>query len=124
MLKGRQLAGSDGEGAKRPPAKRCEQLGGKGGPPLPAPQRARATAEAVLTRLRNAARLHWRRVEGDVRLLATAYPSSWFRGRDPALKLEDFREEWSMGGRFCEADLAPVPAMRVSVTRTHPVPMP
>ena len=103
---------------------RCEQLGVKGGPALPAPQRARATAEAVLTRMRNAARLHWRRVEGDVRLLAAAYPSSWFRGRDPALKLEAFQKEWAMGGRFCEAALAPAPAMRVHVTRAYPVPMP
>jgi exonuclease III len=103
---------------------RCSQLGLPGVPPMPAQARARATAAALLARLTGAAKLHWRRVESDVRRLSTAFPSTWFRGRDPALALDTFLEEWGMGGRFCEAVIDPAPRISIRVTADAPVPLP
>lgn len=103
---------------------RCSQLSLPGVPAMPAQARARATAEALLARLTSAARLHWRRVESDVRRLSAAYPSTWFRGRDPALALDTFLEEWGMGGRFCDAAVDPAPRLVFRVTADEPAPMP
>jgi hypothetical protein len=103
---------------------RCEQLGRPGEPPLPAQARAHATAAALLARINGAARLHWRRVESDVRLLAPAYPSSWFRGRDPALTQEAFQEDWGMGDRFCTSGAQPRLWVDWGVSATVPVPLP
>lgn len=95
-----------------------------GAPAMSPLERARATAEALLARLNGAARLHWRRVACDVRKLSPQYPSAWFRGRKPAMSLEDFLQQWSMGGRFCEAELQPRPEIRTAVTASLPVPVP
>jgi hypothetical protein len=102
---------------------RCSQVAlGQGA--LPAAIQARGTALALLRRLETAARLHWLRVEEDVRRLDPAYPSTWFRGRDPRLRLATFLGEWGMGGLFCSARLLPAPRLVLAVGTDHPVPLP
>jgi hypothetical protein len=37
----------------------------------------------------------WARAQGDIRLTA-GVPPSWFRGRDPSMALQAFREAWAV----------------------------
>jgi hypothetical protein len=37
----------------------------------------------------------WARVQGDIRLTA-GVPPSWFRGRDPSMALQAFRQAWAV----------------------------
>lgn len=37
----------------------------------------------------------WARVQGDIRLTA-GVPPSWFRGRDPSMALQAFKEAWAV----------------------------
>jgi hypothetical protein len=83
--------------------------------------RANRTAAAVLRRLTRAATMDWQRVVSDIRFLSEECPSSWFRGRDPRLKLDTFLRQWSMGGRFCTASLQPQPAFQLLVSLAWPV---
>jgi hypothetical protein len=102
---------------------RCSQVA-LGGGALPSAVRARLTAGALLERLRTAAGLQWLRVSEDVRCLDPSYPSTWFRGRDPALSLRSFVGEWGMDGLFCSARLLPAPRLVFGVGPDFPVPLP
>ena len=37
----------------------------------------------------------WARVQGDIRLMA-GVPPSWFRGRDPSMALQAFKQAWAV----------------------------
>ena len=68
--------------------------------------------------------MDWQRVVSDIRFLSEECPSSWFRGRDPQLKLDTFLRQWSVGGRFCTAALRPQPAFELRVSLSWPVAAP
>lgn len=46
-------------------------------------------------------KIDWLRTQSDIRL-ATDICSSWFRGRNPALALEQFTKTWVVGDKICQ----------------------
>ena len=65
-------------------------------------EHAAAVAAAVVVSLQDQIRSDWLRVVTDIRT-STSACSSWFRGRDPELKEEDFLARGAVGGVLCES---------------------
>ena len=61
---------------------------------------ALAVAGATVRALRGAIQRDWTRASRDLTRLEPAY-SEWFRGRDPALDMDVFRDRWAHRGVLC-----------------------
>jgi hypothetical protein len=91
-------------------AARCAPLpragavgGGAAAPPAPGPAAAaHALVRRVVDSLTTGVQRDWRRVVSDVRQEAVgSLPTTWFRGRSPSLKPDQFQRLWpSTGGWF------------------------
>jgi hypothetical protein len=80
-------------------------------------------AVATITALRTAITRDWRRTGGDVRsqTLGPTFCHEWFRGRDPALKLEQFVELWATPTFFCDIING---RLNILLSANAPVPLP
>ena len=84
-----------------------------------APLAVALTVDTLVTALRR----DWLRCTTDVRLLSSAFPADYFRGRDPALEGEDFEQLWGPPGLLWD-HAAPGPGITVKLSAAWPVPAP
>ena len=79
----------------------------------------------VVQRMRRHLQLDWVRCDTDVRTLSLAC-CSWFRGRDPALSVEEFVARWGPPGLLCTVVVAGdgSRALTVQLSTSHPVACP
>ena len=88
------------------------------------PTAASIVAEIIYT-CRTAIRQDWCRVIEDVRA-SSAAPLHWFRGRDPALTAEAFRDRWTGGGVLATLPSGPLGCTPLTVqwSCSYPVSLP